>query len=106
MNNRLISLAIIVSLFFSFSSVSLAKGKTPQDIFKAKYPNEIITLFKTDDLNLDKKKESFILTKTGKFYLINSKGSIVLIDTGLSSDYFNELKIKIFAVTKTENHIA
>ncbi|RUT36302.1 hypothetical protein EJP77_04750 [Paenibacillus zeisoli] len=106
MKKRLFLLATIVSLLFTFSSVSIAKEKTPKDILKSKYPNEVVTLLKTDDINFDKKKESFLLTETGNFYLINSKGSIVLIDTGLNSDYFDELQLKIFAVTKNEKHIA
>jgi len=108
MKSKVTSLLLVISLFFSFSSLSYAKKETtsPEDILKAKYPNEIVKLIKTDDINLDKKKESFILTETGNFYLINSKGYVVLIDTGLTNDNFNELQFNIFSVSKKEKHIA
>lgn len=99
-------LMLIFSLFFSIPVASFAKSKTPEEILKAKYPNEIVNIVKTDDLNYDKKKESFILTESGNFFLINSKGYVVLIDTGLNNDYFDELQIEMSSVAKNEKHVA
>lgn len=106
MKTKPFALLLIFSLFFSLSSTSFAKSPTPEDILKDKYPIEIVNIVKTDDLNYDKKKESFILTESGNFFLINSKGYIVLIDTGIYKDYFDELNFELVQVSKKEKHIA
>lgn len=106
MKTKVLSILFAVTLSLSFSTASFARTKTPQDILKAKYPNEVVDIVKTDDINYDKKKESFILTESGNFYLINSKGYVVLINTGINSDYFDELSIEIYSVTSKEKHVA
>ncbi|MGF7049095.1 hypothetical protein J2T13_003603 [Paenibacillus sp. DS2015] len=102
------SLILLFVISLSNVSVSSAQTLTPQDILKKKYPNEIVTIIKTMDVNSDNKKESFILTDSGNFYLINAKGSIVLINTGFIIDgaYYDEVNIQIYSVSSKEKHIA
>ncbi|MGE7051118.1 hypothetical protein ACQKI4_00765 [Paenibacillus glucanolyticus] len=101
------ALLLSLAVFFSFTGSVSAAAKKPKDIFAEKYPNEMVKIVKTDDLNNDKKKESFILTESGNFYLINSKGHVVLIYTGIISDEdFKQSTIQVFTVSKNEKHVA
>lgn len=101
------SFILIFLVSWSNISVSSAQSLKPQDILKKKYPNETIKIIQTVDVNSDKKKESFILTNSGNFYLINTKGSVVLINTGLSSDGgYDEVNIQFYSVSSKEKHIA
>lgn len=102
----LVPIVIFSVLSFNFNTTIFAEAKKPEDILAAKYPNEVVEVIKTDDINSDKKKESFIITESGNFYLINSKGYIVLINTGFNSDYFDTVDIEIYSVTKNEKHVA
>ncbi|MGG3508012.1 hypothetical protein ABES58_21310 [Paenibacillus lautus] len=109
MNGKFSTMAILLSfaVFFSFTGDVSAAAKKPKDIFAEKYPNEVVKIVKTDDINNDKKKESFILTESGDFYLINAKGHVVLINTGIVSDEgFEPPTIQVFTVSKNEKHVA
>lgn len=93
--------------FFLLSSNWAFASSDPKAQFNQRYPNEKIALIKTEDINADKKTESFILTKSGKLYLINSKGIIVFIqDEIYSDDDFEEPNIQIFSPAKNEKHVA
>lgn len=101
------SLALMFLVSWLNIPVTNAQSLKPQDIFKKKYPNETIRLIKTADVNADKKQESFILTNSGNFYLINSKGIIVLINTGISDEEgYEDYNIQIYSVTAKEKHVA
>jgi len=109
MKGKFSTMAVLLSfaVFFAFTGSVSAAAKKPRDILTEKYPNEVVKIVKTDDINNDKKKESFILTESGNFYLINSKGRVVLINTGIISDEgFEEPTIQVFAVSKNEKHVA
>lgn len=98
---------LIFITFFLLSSNWAFASSDPKAQFNQRYPNEKIALIKTEDINADKKTESFILTKSGKFYLINSKGIIVFIQDGIySEEDFEEPNIQIFSPTKNEKHVA
>ncbi|WP_433938518.1 hypothetical protein [Paenibacillus lautus] len=88
MKGKFSTMALLLSfaVFFAFTGDVSAAAMKPKDILAEKYPNEVVKLVKTDDINNDKKKESFILTESGNFYLINAKGHVVLINTGIVSD--------------------
>lgn len=77
---------IIVSAFLQFPT--FAAEINAKEILKKKYPREIVTLSKSTDLNGDGKKEYFLLTEAGNFFLVNSKGAVVLINTNIISDEF------------------
>ncbi|MGZ0042036.1 hypothetical protein [Paenibacillus ottowii] len=97
---------IFITLFLLSSNWAFASSD-PKAQFNQRYPNEKIALIKTEDINSDKKTESFILTESGKFYLINSKGIIVFIQDEIYSDeYFEEPNIQIFSPAKNEKHVA
>jgi len=96
--------ALLVITFLSNIGQANAAAK-PQDILKKKYPNEIIKQIKSADINNDKKQEHFILTDSGNFYLINAKGIIVLVNTGISSEE-GQANIQVFSVNKKEKHVA
>lgn len=102
--------AMLLSCVIFLASIGgtyAAAAKKPQDLLTDKYPNEVVKLIKTDDLNYDKKKESLILTESGNLYLVNSKGYVVLINTGIiSEEGLEPAAIKVFPVSKTEKHIA
>lgn len=101
------TLIFIFVVSWSNSSISNGKSLKPQDILNKKYPNEIVKIIKTADVNSDKKMENFIITESGNFYLINAKGTVVLINTGFSADGgFDEVDIQIYAVNNKEKHIA
>ncbi|MNH74711.1 hypothetical protein D3C87_474310 [compost metagenome] len=103
-----LSLCLIVLLSAFSIPTSSAQGTKPQDILQKKYPNESIKILKTADINADKKYESVALTKSGNLYFINSKGSVVLINTGILSDedYGEAESIQIYSVSNKEKHIA
>lgn len=89
------------------TNTSYAETINPSKILNKKYPNESIKILKSADLNNDNKKEYFILAESGNFYLINSKGVVVLINTGIVSDEdADDPAIQIFSVTKKEKHVA
>jgi hypothetical protein len=108
MKGKILTTLVTISLILSVSSATTAATKTPQEILKSKYPNEVITVVKTDDIDYDQTKESFILTRSGNFYLINSKGYVVLINTGIISDedFGIDPTIKIFSVAPKEKQVA
>lgn len=109
MKGKFSAMALLLSfaVFFAFTGGVSAAAKKPKDILAEKYPNEVVKIVKTDDINHDKKKESFILTESGHFYLINAKGHVVLIGTGIVSDEdFKQPTIQVFAVSKNEKHVA
>lgn len=59
------------------------------------------------DLNLDKKSEHLVLSESGNFYLINSKGVVVLVNTGIVSDEgFDKARLRVYSVGKGEKHVA
>ncbi|AIQ11611.1 hypothetical protein [Paenibacillus durus] len=100
----LISISLLLILF----PISInAAPQSATDILKKKYPSEVIQIIKTTDLNYDKKSESIILTKSGNLFLVNSKGVIVLINTGIISDEgLDDPSIQVFSASKAEKHIA
>ncbi|WP_431087863.1 hypothetical protein [Paenibacillus sp. 8b26] len=96
---------IIVSVFLQFPT--FAAEINAKEILKKKYPREIVTLSKSADLNGDGKKEYFLLTEAGNFFLVNSKGAVVLINTNIISDeFFEQPTIQIYQVSKKEKHVA
>ncbi|MEK6989197.1 hypothetical protein [Paenibacillus sp. FSL K6-1566] len=96
-----------LSLIFLSANLSYAEPHNPMKILNQKYPNERVKIIKSADLNNDNKKEYFILTEAGNFYLLNSKGILVLINTGiLSDDDADDPSIQIFSATKKEMHVA
>ncbi|WP_145411125.1 hypothetical protein [Paenibacillus xylanexedens] len=76
----------------------------PKKLLEQKYPREIVTVSKSVDLNGDNKKEHLLITESGNFYLINSKGVIVLIDTNYYSD--EEPTIHVLNISAKEKHVA
>ncbi|WP_194541038.1 hypothetical protein [Paenibacillus sp. JZ16] len=109
MKGKFSTMALLLSfaVFFAFTGDVSAAAMKPKDILAEKYPNEVVKIVKTDDINNDKKKESFILTESGNFYLINAKGHVVLINTGIISDEgFEPPTIQVFTVSKNEKHVA
>lgn len=109
MKGKFSTMALLLSfaVFFAFTGDVSAAAKKPKDILAEKYPNEVVKIVKTDDINNDKKKESFILTESGNLYLINAKGHVVLINTGIVSDEgFEPPTIQVFTVSKNEKHVA
>ncbi|MGG4343681.1 hypothetical protein [Paenibacillus lautus] len=69
MKGKFSTMALLLSfaVFFLFTDDVSAAAKKPKDILAEKYPNEVVKIVKTDDINNDKKKESFILTESGNF---------------------------------------
>lgn len=89
------------------SSIVNAAAAKPNDILKKKYPKEVISIITSIDVDNNKKVEHFILSKTGNFFIINDKGIVRLISTGIiSDDDFDPPTIQIFSVTKKEKHVA
>ncbi|ASA23515.1 hypothetical protein [Paenibacillus donghaensis] len=99
---------VVGAIFFlnSFTSIINAQSQDPKDILLKKYPKEVIKIIKTVDLNNDQKNENFILTKSGNFFLVNSKGVVVLINTGIGEYEEDEVGLKIFSVSAKEKHVA
>lgn len=109
MKPKIFTWSVILMFLISWSviPVSSAQSLKPQEILKKKYPNETIKIIKTADVNSDKKNESFILTNSGNFYFINSKGSVVLINTGISDEEgYEDYSIQIYSVTSKDKHVA
>lgn len=79
--------------------------QNPKDVLAKKYPNEKIILLKTVDLNNDKKSESIILTDSGNLYFLNSKGVLVLINTGVAYEG-EDSEIKTLPISANEKHLA
>ncbi|GIP22645.1 hypothetical protein [Paenibacillus sp. J22TS3] len=104
----LASFILLISIPMFLGSSVDAQAVKPQDIMKKKYPKEVITVIKTADINADKKNESFVLTKSGNFYYVDSKGAVALINTGIISDeeYGEDPSIQIYPVSKKEKHVA
>ncbi|WFB59704.1 hypothetical protein [Paenibacillus sp. BR1-192] len=65
MKGKFSSMALLLSfaVFFAFTGSVSAAAKKPKDILAEKYPNEVVKIVKTDDINNDKKKESFSLNQ-------------------------------------------
>lgn len=83
-----------------------AKPQDPANILLKKYPNERVKVIKTTDINGDKKNESFILTRSGNFYMINAQGVLTLVNTGIQSDEeADEPTLQFIPVSKTEKHV-
>jgi len=106
--NKIFSAVVALMLFISFSEFAVhaeSPKQVPQELLAKKYPNEVIRIIKTVDLNNDNKKESFIVTDSGNFFYINSKGVLVFIEksVGYEEDEFN---LSFFAVTAKEKQVA
>lgn len=98
---------LISSLFLANSSVFAASTLSPKEILKKKYPYEVATVIKTADLNGDNKKESFILTETGRFFVVNYKGVISHIASDiLSEEDAPKAEIEIYSVSKKQKLVA
>ncbi|MEN1985975.1 hypothetical protein [Paenibacillus hubeiensis] len=85
------------------SSVDVA-DVNPKKLLEKKYPRERVTVSKSIDLNGDNKKEHLLITDSGNFYFINSKGIIVLIDTNYYND--EDPTFHILYVSSKEKHVA
>ncbi|MFC9709707.1 hypothetical protein ACFTRD_16340 [Paenibacillus sp. NPDC056933] len=85
-------------------STADAASVNPKTLFVKKFPRERLTVSKSVDLNGDNKKEHLLITDSGNFYLINSKGVIVLIDTNYYSD--EDPIFHILNISAKEKHVA
>ncbi|WP_145332534.1 hypothetical protein [Paenibacillus xylanexedens] len=81
-----------------------AATETPKALLEKKFPREQVTVSKSLDLNGDNKKEHLLITDSGNFYLINSKGVIVLIDTNYYSE--EDPTFHILNISSKEKHVA
>ncbi|GGO03351.1 hypothetical protein GCM10010969_27520 [Saccharibacillus kuerlensis] len=62
---------------------------------------------KSADLNNDKKKETFIITQSGKFYLVNSKGYVIYIRGDIEADSdFGPPEIQFVKASGSEKFVA
>jgi len=103
----IMQIAALFTITLAVQAGAASAAAKPKDIFAKKYPNEIIKKWTTADLNLDKKPEHLVLSESGNFYLINSKGAVVLVNTGIVSDEgFGEARIQVYSVNKGEKHVA
>ncbi|WP_145148448.1 hypothetical protein [Paenibacillus xylanexedens] len=95
-----------LSIFFGLLPTNTVDAATvnPKTMLEKKFPRERVTVSKSVDLNGDNKKEHLLITDSGNFYLINSKGVIVLIDTNYYSD--EEPTIHILNISAKEKHVA
>ena len=85
---------------------SQAESKAKQT-FAGKYPHAAISSIRTADLNGDGRYETFILTESGSFFLVNAKGYVVLVHTDILSDEsFDKPAIQVFSVTPKEKQVA
>ncbi|PQP81841.1 hypothetical protein C0Q44_19385 [Paenibacillus sp. PCH8] len=95
-----------LSIFFGLLPTNTVDAATvnPKTLLEKKFPRERVTVSKSVDLNGDNKKEHLLITDSGNFYLINSKGVIVLIDT----NYYNEEDptFHFLNVSSKEKHVA
>ncbi|PKQ89297.1 hypothetical protein CXK86_19800 [Paenibacillus sp. BGI2013] len=95
-----------ISIFLGLLPITLVDAATvnPKTLLEKKFPRERVTVSKSVDLNGDNKKEHLLITDSGNFYLINSKGVIVLIDT----NYYNEEDptFHILNISSKEKHVA
>jgi hypothetical protein len=103
---RILSLVCGVAMlgFILNTSYADAAAVNPKALLEKKFPREQVTVSKSLDLNGDNKKEHLLITESGNFYLINSKGVIVLIDT----NYYNEEDptFHILNISSKEKHVA
>ncbi|RAI85657.1 MULTISPECIES: hypothetical protein [Paenibacillus] len=103
---RILALFCAMAMFGFVLSPSYVEAATvnPKTLLEKKFPRERVTVSKSVDLNGDNKKEHLLITESGNFYLINSKGVIVLIDTNYYSD--EEPTIHILNVSAKEKQVA
>ncbi|QLG39959.1 MULTISPECIES: hypothetical protein [unclassified Paenibacillus] len=103
---RVTALLCAITMFGFIFNASYIEAATvnPKTLLEKKFPREQVKVSKSVDLNVDKKKEHLLITESGNFYLINSKGVIVLIDTNYYSD--EEPTIQILNVSAKEKHVA
>lgn len=103
---RVLALLCIAAMFGFILNPSYVNAATvnPKTLLEKKFPRERVTVSKSVDLNGDNKKEHLLITNSGNFYLINSKGVIVLIDT----DYYNEEEptFHLLNISSKEKHVA
>lgn len=103
---RILALICSITMFGFIFNVSYieAAAVNPKKLLEKKFPREQVTVSKSVDLNGENKKEHLLITDSGNFYLINSKGVIVLIDT----NYYNEEEptFHILNISSKEKHVA
>lgn len=106
---RILAIICAMAMFglvFNPSNVDAA-DVNPKKLLEKKYPEERVTISKSVDLNDDNKKEHLLITDSGNFYLINTKGVIVLINKNIISDEeLDSPEIHIYQVSKKEKHVA
>ncbi|MFF2907941.1 hypothetical protein [Paenibacillus sp. NPDC057934] len=103
LTTALVLFLLMNSLIMPTSAQSSTQN--PKDILAKKYPNEKILSLKTMDLNNDKRNESVILTNSGNLFFLNSKGVLVLINTGVAYEG-EDSEIKVLPVSSKEKHVA
>lgn len=105
---KVTSLLCTLSILFCIVAPTLnAASVNPKALLERKYPKEHVTVSKSVDLNGDNKKEHLLITDSGNFYLINSKGVIVLINKNIiSDDELDAPEIHVYQVSKKEQHVA
>ncbi|MBY0217899.1 hypothetical protein [Paenibacillus illinoisensis] len=103
---RVILLICSLSILLGLLPATIADAATvnPKAILEKKFPRERVTVSKSIDLNGDNKKEHLLITDSGNFYLINSKGTIVLIDTNYYND--EDPTFHILNISAKEKHVA
>ncbi|MGN7762615.1 hypothetical protein [Paenibacillus sp. 22594] len=99
------SVLLVFSLIFFLTNKSTyAATIDAKTILLKNYPNEVIRLSKTADLNGDKKNESIMLTESGNLFLVNSKNVVVLIANVAYEE--DDPTIQLISISSKEKHAA
>ncbi|CAH1211647.1 hypothetical protein [Paenibacillus sp. JJ-223] len=107
MRKMIVLCCTILVAWLTLAPLNAEAAMDPKALLKKKYPSETVTLLKSADLNGDNKKEYFMLTASGNFYLVNAKGTVVLIDSDIVGDEeFESPSIHIYQASKKEKHVA
>ncbi|OWA34271.1 hypothetical protein B9G55_18300 [Saccharibacillus sp. O16] len=120
MPNKFILSLLTAALLVTSSEASLSVASAAQQtnardqatykakkIFAKTYAHTPIASIRTDDLDGDGRYETLILTESGSLFLVNVKGYVLLIQTGIVSDeFFDAPTIKTFHVSPQEKQTA
>lgn len=118
MQRVVLFLILAVMLFFPLSeatvgfaanqgTVQVSKPLPVLQLFKKKYPNEVVVSVRSVDLNYDKKIDHVLLTKQGNLWLTHNNGqNFAKVDGGIISDPdLNPASIFVFSPVPGEVQI-